>query len=825
MPLNYIKVALPLNIDELTYSIDHENPKKLIGSRVLVSIGKKTIQGVITDTDSEKSSFKVKPIIKLIDSSPIFSEHLMDFIKWLAKYYMSPLGETINAALPSGFLTGKRTILKFNEIDPQQILTYSGYKLKLLQYLSSVKKASLKNAEKKVGAKSLSKQAKELREDGLIEISEQDKSNSGFVFEKYIKFNYEIFSDLREDLKSLKIRSKKQISVIEFFLSNRSLFDTEISRSYLIENTGADSQSLKKLEEKKIIEIILKKRDRSLSKIDVNRKVKNELLLEPNSEQKQAINLINEKIETGDPKPIALFGVTGSGKTLVYINCAKKALDLGKDVLLILPEIALTNHLLDRFEIAFPENVYLYHSRLDAGTKHDIFFNIKNDKKPKVIIGTRSAIFAPSDKLGLVIIDEEHDQSLKQMNPSPRYHARDSAIMRSKFEKSAIVLGTATPSLETWDNSVEERFDTVWLNKRAENAAMPKIYLVDQLDAKKAAAVKGIFSLLLLDKIYDRISKGEQVILFINRRGYSSFLECTNCGEIPMCKNCDVALTYHSNGQLKCHICNYNYKTNLQCYSCGKEKLTKLGMGTQKIEEDLEQIFAESGIEIKYKRVDGDTISNSKKLDSEIRKFIDKEYDVLIGTQLISKGLDIENVTLVGVVNSDLELYRNDFRANERTYQMIKQVAGRAGRSKDKPGEVVIQSNHPDNYALSLIQDESIEKFYNLELNKRKKAAFPPLVRFCTVTFEGKNEERLDSFAKQIFKKMNVQNSFATIFEPVVPTLSKVNEYFRRMIVIKDFKQMDGSGRKVRKLIQDALDSTNNSSIKISIDIDSYLSL
>ncbi len=833
----FLEITFPLNLGK---SLSYKTPDGIkashcIGRRVLAPLNNKNTIGFVTGVNSDNQDFKVLPITKFMDERAIFSQDLLKFFSWIANYYMCPLGLVLKAALPSGYInSAKIWVRKGVALD-----LFSGNKFSkgtkkyaVTQYLISYpNKILVKSLQKKISFKSILPSLKELAQDDLVELIERDESGNNIKYEKFVHFDYSVFekeSDIESQFKVFKIRSEHQKNIINYFLHDYNLFGTSVHITNLIKQCGAAKSSIDSLERKGIVKIIKQRTDRSLNDFDRSISLVNELTHRANLEQKICINEINKSLNENEFKAFLLHGITGSGKTMVYINimkyCFEKEGDKPAQILLLVPEISLSNQLTDRFEKAFPQQVFTYHSAMSQGAKRDCYDNILSGTA-RIVVGTRSSIFAPFRNLKLIIIDEEHDISFKQDRPNPRYNARDSAVARARFENITIVLGSATPSLESYHNATGGKYKLLEIKYRADGARLPDIKIIDILEAKKTSQVKGIFSLVLLSAIQKRIAKKQQVILFINRRGFSVMLECSSCGNVPLCPNCDIALSYHKNKQkLRCHCCGFSKYADVKCRECNNDKLTQIGIGTQKVEEQLQDILNESGVEIKIKRIDSDNIPSQKKLHNELNKFANGKYDLLIGTQMISKGLDFKNVTLVGVINADLALYQPDFRASERTFQMLTQVAGRAGRDRNLLGEVIIQTNKPDNFAINYVKKHSYKDFYIKELSHRENAFWSPFARFLLIKISSENHPLAQSVAQKFYSSIEECN-FLRKFEPQAPSLEYQGGKYYVQIVLKVDKKIDLSGGKTRKLLNNAILKSNINQvlgkISFSIDIDS----
>jgi primosomal protein N' (replication factor Y) len=619
-----------------------------------------------------------------------------------------------------------------------------------------------------------------------------------------------------------KNKYKHSLLLSKVFLSQSKNIVPKLSS--LLKEVNISRSVVNTFVKKGILEIVDIEVDRSVGN-EESLSVRDESKLTLSDEQQHCLEQIKRTIANGETKPILIKGVTGSGKTLIYMHIIAEMLEKGKNILLLVPEISLTPQLIDRFRNTFGDNIVALHSRMSDGERFDAWRLIRLGEK-QIIIGARSAVFAPVRNLGLIIVDEEHDHSYKQDSPVPRYNGRDTAIMRANFAGIPVILGSATPSLESMYNAEIGKYKLLQINRRADGAVLPEISLVDKIEAKKSGQMNGAISKYLLDEIKERLKNKEGIILFQNRRGFASFLECPDCGYVPMCKNCDVALTYHkSKNQLRCHYCGYSTHSFNACPACGYAGLKELGYGTQRIEDELEQLLHEEGFAPVIQRVDLDSTSRKGALRKIFTGFISGEIDILIGTQMVSKGLDFERVTLVGVIDADLQMFLPDFRATERTFQLLTQVAGRSGRTSAKPGKVVIQTAHPRHLALRAVFASSYDMFYKEELENRRKAVYPPFVRFVVIEFSGKDEATVEAKANDFYKLIPASDSFEML-GVTLPLIPKLQNRYRRMIIIKSDKQKDKSGKTLRRSLAAALQQYNvkhsSSSVFLKIDIDAF---
>ena len=602
-----------------------------------------------------------------------------------------------------------------------------------------------------------------------------------------IKFDtyYSINNNIDIDIDKLNDTQNKIISLVKEkgIVLKKELADISISslntlirKEYLIED------------KKEHYRVVYKDRDF----------VKKKLTIDQESVVKSVIN--------GNDSTYLLYGVTGSGKTEVYMEIIDHYLKLGKTSIVLVPEISLTPQMVNRFRERFGDKIAALHSALSDGEKYDEWRRIYRGEA-SIVIGARSAIFAPLKNIGVIIIDEEHSDSYKQSDSSPRYSAKDVAILRSKYHKCPVVLGSATPSLETMARAKKGVFKLLELPNRVNGKSLPKVSIIDMNDRKRN---KGNFSLELLNSIRDRLDKNEQIILLLNRRGYSNFVTCKNCGFTFKCPNCDITLTYHkSSNTLRCHYCGYGEKVYKKCPECKEESLSNLGVGTQKIEEELSKLFPISRI----LRMDYDTTSRKGMHEEMIEDFKSHKYDILLGTQMVAKGLDFSLVTLVGVINADTSLNIPDFRSSENTFSLLSQVAGRSGRS-EKTGEVIIQTFNPDHYAISLVKTHNYLGFYEKEMSIRKMLKYPPYYYLCNIKISGKDADYIYAEALKIKRSLdrNIPNDI--ILGPSNSSIFRVNNIFRYNIIIK-YKNDMNLYEILNKIIEHY--KTN---IKIKIDID-----
>lgn len=830
----YIKVALPIGLDRLfTYQINgYDRNDDLIGRRVAVPFAKRSLTGVVVEFDDQPSSdYQIKGINEFLDDSPVFSLSLLKLAKWVSEYYMCPLGETLKAALPQGMTP--KSVVK-TSIQPEafgmDLDSYFKNAPKRKELFEFLKKqnapVSIEYLQKKLKSTSISPLLSTLQEAGLIHCEQVSTKAVKPKTLKCIVFNPEFFDDDSKFLPHLELAEKKAPA--------RAVLLTRLFELY---QSGRREVHVKDLEEKPtpaqisvfekagLISVISKEINRNDEQKPTNSLAKrNEYELDLTEEQQSATDKVINAIDVGAFKAFLLNGVTGSGKTLVYLHAIHHVIALGKSALMLVPEIALTPQLIDRFEKVFPGQIAVFHSRMSDGERFDAW-RAAQSGEAKIVIGARSGIFAPLKDLGLIIVDEEHESSYKQDSQNPRYNARDTALVRASFENAVVLLGSATPSFESLHNVRAGRYELLEILHRADGAKMPVVKAIDMISAGKTGQMRGSFSKELLDKIVDRLQKKEGVILFQNRRGFASYLECPDCAEIPTCKNCSVTLVFHrAANQLRCHYCGYVAKAHRTCVRCGHPDMREVGSGTQRIEEELAEYMDMQNIVCSIERMDLDTTSAKGSHRAMLERFSNGQTDILIGTQMVAKGLDFDRVTLVGVVNADIQLFLPDFRAGERTVQLLLQVSGRAGRSAALQGEVLIQTAHPNNPAIIHSIENNYKDYFRDEVVFRKNALYPPFSRFCLIEFTCEDMTLVAEAANFFYAGIPRWQHFITL-GPILPTIAKLRGKNRRLIVIKNLKELDPKGAFLRAALREALvkyAEKSYPSVKFSIDIDTF---
>ncbi len=800
-----------------TYSVP-ENLRTAVkeGVRVVAPFGKRTLTGfvvaVLKENDIEE---KVKSILDALDNAPIVTERLFKFYQWISDYYICSLGEALRNAIPGGTeIETKRKIISTPDYCRELLekeKKKNSVKAKLLSILSEKENHTIKSLQKALHKKNLYGALRTLEKEGAVSILDiVEKPKVGIKKQKFVRLKVKA-EEVNNLIPLLEKRSPKQAMLL-IFLSN---IKKEIALTELLQSTKSSQSSVEGLAEKGYLEIFDKEVERIYS--DSYSEQKRELV--PNPEQKAAIDRIIETIHSDEFHPFLLYGVTGSGKTQVYIELVKKVLSHGKSALILVPEISLTPQITSRFYNAFGNHVAVFHSRMSHGERYDVWRGVLSGKY-KVVVGPRSALFMPLKNLGLIVVDEEHDSSYKQHDNIPRYHARDAAIVRAQIENIPVVLGSATPSLETMYNVELGKYTLLKLENRADDARLPKIKLVNLNIERKSNRLEGSLSKTLLDEIEKRIKKKEGVIILQNRRGFATNIYCEDCGHIEECPNCSVSLVYHiASNDLRCHYCGFKKEVPKACPVCGSVALNFYGTGIQKVEDELAYYFPEANIV----RVDSDTMKKRGKLGLIFKEFREKKIDVLVGTQMVSKGLDMPHLTLVGVVSAEATLWLPDFRADERTFQLLTQVSGRSGRSKIQ-GEVIIQTENPHHFVLQQVLQGNYERFYNHEMKLRKEGQYPPFTRLGLIEIKDESAQKARGAIYDFHKSLIRYKKQLVVMPPSEAVIARIKREYRFQIVVKSFRKADPSGKVLREAIFESFIEFNKKSrfrdVKIIIDID-----
>lgn len=776
----YAEIILPLPLNKtFTYAIPYDFQGCVnVGYRVVVPFGvKKYYTGIVYSMhDVEAQGYEVKSIEYVLDDSPIVNSVQMDLWQWIASYYMCAVGDVYKAALPSGLKVESESVVEIND-DYEGESNITEKEKKVLLWLQTRGKAKVNDIFKHVDVKAPLSVIKSLLEKEIIKVTEELKESYRPKTEVMVKLAEGITEQGLNILLGSMNRSPRQRDLILSYLNLSAMFSSEsvheVSKKQLLEATGCSASVFTSLVERGIVTTYLNKVSRLDDEIAEIR------LNTLNPHQQLAFEQINTAFDSKDV--CLLNGVTSSGKTEIYIHLINKALLEGKQVLYLLPEIALTTQITHRLKRVFGNRLGVYHSKFPDAERIEVWKKQLSDAPYDVILGARSSVFLPFSKLGLVIVDEEHEATYKQQEPAPRYNARNTAIvLAQKYAHAKVLLGSATPSVESFYNAKQGKYGLVSLSVRHEGVELPHINPIDIKELYRKKRMRGMFSPELVEGMRSAIESGEQVILFQNRRGFAPMLECKTCGWNPRCSHCDVTLTYHKKiNKLTCHYCGEVYNVPASCPACQSTEFIDLGAGTEKIEEEVAQMFPSARV----LRMDMDTAKTKNSYERIISDFADRKADVLIGTQMVSKGLDFDNVSLVGIVYADGMLNFPDFRAHERAFQLMSQVAGRAGR-RQKRGRVLLQTKKVENSIISQIVCNDYIGMLEKELSDRKLLSYPPFSRLIYVYIKHRDEAVTADFAKQMSAALR-QNLGSCVLGASKPVVSRVQSLFIRTIMIK----------------------------------------
>lgn len=835
---HYAIVALPVGIDrEFTYLIPPGLGKAVqTGVRVLVPFGKQLSTGLVVDLAASTDVRGIKPIRAVLDALPVMGPELLQLCRWLASYYVAPLGEVLRAAVPHGFTaTSKRLVRPLPALTMERVEEESRRSSKrgqLLRTLMDDGAALSTDLARSVGIKNLPPILRDLESAGLIETDDVlPRSRTTPKFHDVVLLSHidaGALARVRDDLSPRKKRARALLDVVSALVQNPQ---EEIPTIDLLRKAGAISAQLREFTLSGLIPV---ERREQLRSVDFGTEEKTRTIV-LNEDQRNACETIAGAIEAHEPRTFLLHGVTGSGKTQVYIEAIRHCLAIGKDAIVLVPEISLTPQTVRRFKTHFGDLVGVVHSRMSPGERHDVW-RLARRGEHRVVIGPRSALFAPLRSLGLIVVDEEHESSYKQYDATPRYHARDAAVVRGTLCKAVTVLGSATPSAESFHNASMGKFTLLRMPSRIDAVPMPSITIVDMTEERKRqyqefkaaltvahrdAQPQFLFSsisAILHEKIRDRLSRHEGIILLQNRRGYAPFVECPDCGYTERCTNCNVSLTYHRpRKQLRCHYCGMVTEPHETCPQCRGTNIRLLGVGTQRVEDDLARFFPD----VKVLRMDLDTTSRKGAHDRLLKQFEAGESDILLGTQMVAKGLDFARVTLVGVISADTQMLLPDFRASERTFQLLTQVAGRAGRSTLK-GEVIIQTHQPKHYSLKHVIDHDANAFFEEEIAGREELMYPPFSRLVLVETKGKDERKVRALAEEIGAALKTAGGTWLVLGPAPALIDRIKTLYRWHIIIKSPKQSDPSGATARHALREIVRTLGPQSkgLQIIIDVD-----
>jgi primosomal protein N' (replication factor Y) len=811
----FIDVLLPLPLPKpFTYWVTEEEYNFLTpGFRVGVPFGKsKMYTGIVyAKHQVAPQTYEPKTIEVILDDHPIVTNEQIRLWEWMSAYYLCSMGSVLRAALPSALLLTSETLIrKNNEVEVKEDhLSDDEY---LIYEALDKKTLTVDEIRKIVERKHIFPLIQSLLEKDLIQSYQELKEKFKPKRVRYVQIVEAYRAEQKlEQLFEVLNKAPKQSALLLGIYSIEPRLEQWTKASLLLKQTGSTSAALKTLLDKGYVSESFFEEDRIPY---VPSTFKSEIKL--SLKQKEAFDSLEKQFKNQDV--VLLEGVTSSGKTEVYFDLMEQVLAKNKQVLYLLPEISLTSQMIHRLQDRFGSKVVVYHSKFSIHERVEVWNNIiKKQEKAQIVLGARSSVFLPFRDLGLIIVDEEHESSFKQFDPAPRYHARDTAIVLGKIQGAKVMLGSATPSIETRFNVERKKYGYAQLKARFGGILMPRIECIDLKEAHRKKEMTGFFSKELITAIKSVLENNKQVILFQNRRGYAPVMECFTCGHIPQCTNCDVTLTYHQyNQQLRCHYCGYHIAKPISCSACGSNSLNVKGMGTQQIEEQVNELFPEYQVA----RMDWDSTRGKRSFDNIIDSFTQGKVQILVGTQMLTKGLDFKKVALVGVLNADPLLNFPEFRAHERSFQMLSQVAGRSGRFKEQ-GQVLIQSYTPEHPVLLQVINNDYEKLFSTQLRERKEYQYPPFFRLIRITLKSKDYHQVDQASQWLVNALNLSLQ-GSVLGPVDPTIARVRNLYHKQLLIKFLD--NASRNKIKEIVVSSLKSFEAigayRSIRVSIDVD-----
>ncbi|HML58464.1 MAG TPA: primosomal protein N' [Ferruginibacter sp.] len=807
-PTVWVDVILPLALPQVyTYHVPPELESSVQpGCRVEVIFGKsKRYAGIIRSVLRTTPSYPTKPILQVLDDTPLVFENQLKLWKWISGYYLCTEGEVMSAALPANFKLSSETILLFNEEAGDDFLDLDEREYIVADALSIRKQLTMREVQELLDIHHVYPVVKKLIDRKVCVIWEKMMEKVKARREKFVLLNPEYRDESKlEDVLNHWKGAPKQMELLLAFLHLEKT-EGDVIQAKLLQKSGASKAQLNALEQKKILQV----EERAVDRIQLLPKYINSNFTLSDA-QLQAMNQVKESFSS---RPVCLLhGVTGSGKTLVYVKLMEEALQAGKQVIYLIPEIALTAQLIRRLQVYFGGYISVYHSRFNDQERVELWNKVRSGET-RILLGARSALLLPFVNPGLIIVDEEHDASYKQQDPAPRYHARDAAIYYGTLTGANVLLGSATPSLESYYNAINGKYGLVTLKDRFGEMDMPEVEVVNL--AAEGAKGKVMISERMKESIAETLAANRQVILFQNRRGYHPYMLCATCGYIPKCTHCDVSLTLHKySNKLHCHYCGSTYPSLTSCVACGAQTWVERNFGTEKVEETIEQLFPEA----KIGRMDMDSVRGKMAHDHIVKLFEQHKLDILVGTQMVVKGLDFEHVGLVGILDADGLLNFADFRVNERAFQLMEQVSGRAGR-KHEVGKVLIQAIQVKHPILLFVQAHNYEAMYESEMENRKTFFYPPFSRMVTLRLKHKTLQKVQdaslTLAQHLKKDM-------MLVGPAAPMVGRVRNQYIMELMIKLPKDAQGSALKqvIRNAIQTLLADKRFSPVQVVVDVD-----
>ena len=836
----FAEILLPLPIPgTYTYRVPFElNQKAKVGQRAVVQFGKTKIMSglIISLTEEVPDCTNIKYLLDILDDDPVVNENQLKLWQWIASYYLCYLGDVMQVALPSALKLSSESKIMLSDEFVLDSMALSDNEFLIVEALQIQPQLTITEVSKIIGYKKIMPLVKTMIEKKIIVMQEELQQKYKAKYERYVRLTntYRNEDAMRELMDTLSKRAYKQLELLMAFFVLGGSADNDVITSDLLKKANATSSILATLVDKGVFESYQKR----VSRLKEYKALTDVSTINLTEKQQEAYEEIHKGFE--EEKPVLLHGVTASGKTEIYIKLIQEAIDEGKQVLYLLPEIALTEQIINRLKKYFGDRVGVYHSRYDNNERVEIWQQVMNfrsqqstvngqqilgdsatrrlgDSKYQIIIGSRSAVFLPFTDLGLIIVDEEHDSSFKQIDPAPRYSARDLAVLMSKMFHARLLMGSATPSFESYYNARQNKYHLVTITERYGGVEMPEIIVDDLRVETRRKTMQANFGKTLIDAMNKTLEEKNQVILFQNRRGFSLRIECEHCNYIPQCINCDVSLIYHKNQNiLKCHYCGYTTSVPTECPSCRSTDLKMHGFGTERIEDDLKVVFPEAN----SSRLDLDTTRTKNSYQYILEQFQNKETNILVGTQMVTKGLDFDSVKVVGILNADNMLTFPDFRAYERSFQLMEQVSGRAGRKGDK-GKVIIQTYQPQHPVILNVITHDYVKFYEEQMPIRRQFNYPPYSRLVMIRLKDVDSQKLNKAADElakIFRQVFKEN----LLGPEYPVVSRVKNQYIKQMLVKINKDLNSAKVKefINKTIEDFRHNNDFKSVKIQIDVD-----
>jgi primosomal protein N' (replication factor Y) len=819
----YADIAVPgVPKDTLTYAVpDGLQDRMRPGVRVMVPLGRRLLMGFVIHVHGVMPDFALKAVQQVLDPEPVITEPVMRLCDWLHRYYVCGMGEALKAALPQGMDVDAARYVSLCTEDEELIGRVVGRSKTKAAMVDALRTGEIMTEEDLLalaGVRSITAQLKELLMEGVVRVEstiERPAVRAKTVLAVRLLPPWTRREKIAELMEIVETRAPRQANIVATLWKHYGQGRRTVQMTDLVREARASSAQVRALEEKDIVEVL----DEEVTREWEIRYAEKEKKFVLTDEQRAVLASMFEATDASRHQTMLLHGVTGSGKTQVYIEAIRHVLTSGKNALVLVPEISLTPQFVYRFRQAFAKDITVMHSRMSMGERYDAW-RLTLAGEYRVVVGVRSAVFAPLGNLGLIVVDEEQEASYKQSDTVPRYNGRDAAIMRGWLENAPVLLGSATPSAESWHNAQSGKYAMLRLTERVDGALLPVFESVDMTEVRRQNLLRGAFSTVLVDAIRERSARSEACILLHNRRGFAPHVECRDCGNVEECENCSISLTFHKDASLlRCHYCGATRRLPLICPQCGGTDLDQVGVGTQRVEEDLREVLPEARII----RMDADSTRRKGSHDLLLTAFSQGEADVLLGTQMVAKGLDFDRVTLVGIIAAEQSLLIPDFRAAERTMQLLTQVAGRAGRGA-RPGTVVLQAAQPGHPVLQYAYRHDYEGFMENELLSRKKLYYPPFSRLVQLTFSGEDEKAVERAAKLYHDALRREEHFFAMHPPQPALLSRINRRYRWQLLLRVEKSRDGDGSRLGAALaraeEHALRHARSKSVYVGIDVD-----